>query len=142
MDVPKLTIETTDGPLDLSKAKKLILYFYPKDDTPGCTTQACGLRDVHERIKEAGWSVLGVSPDSLASHERFIEKHDLTFPLGADEDHRVAEAFGVWVEKSMYGRRFMGVERTTFAISDGKILERWEKVKPADHADQILAWIR
>ncbi len=121
------------------KGSAVVLYFYPKDDTPGCTAQACGLRDGWEKL--AGKArVFGISPDSAARHTRFIEKYSLPFPLIADEDHRIAEAYGVWVEKSLYGRKYFGVERTTFIIApDGKIREVLPKVKPAEHLDRLLA---
>ncbi len=119
--------------------KKLVLYFYPKDDTPGCTAEACDLRDNYHRFIEQGYAVLGVSPDSEKKHVKFIEKYELPFDLLADEDHSVAEAFGVWVEKSMYGRKYMGIARTTFIIDEqGKIAEVIDKVKTKEHTAQIL----
>lgn len=125
------------------KGKIVVLYFYPKDNTSGCTTQACGFRDAHTRLKRAGIVVLGVSPDSIASHEKFIDKFDLPFILLADEDHKVCEAYGVWQQKSMYGRKYMGVMRTTFIIDQaGKIAHVFEKVKPAGHEEEVLAWIK
>jgi len=117
----------------------VVLYFYPKDDTPGCTTQACGLRDNWERVKATGAVVLGVSPDAPASHVAFRKKFDLPFPLLADVDHAVAEAYGAWGEKSMYGKRYFGILRTTFIIDgDGVIRHLFEQVKPKGHADQVL----
>ena len=130
------------GTLRLSslRGRKVVLYFYPKDDTPGCTAQACELRDALGRFEGVDAVVLGVSPDSLASHRRFRDKHRLTFPLLADEDHAVAEAYGVWVEKTMYGRKYMGVERSTFLIGeDGRVLQAWRKVKPEGHAELVAA---
>ncbi len=125
--------------LDTLKGSTVVLYFYPKDDTPGCTTQACGLRDGWDRIA-AKARVFGVSPDSAASHAKFIQKHQLPFPLLVDEEHRIADAYGVWVEKSMYGKKYFGVERTTFVIDgEGKIKAVLPKVKPAGHLDQVLA---
>ena len=120
--------------------KTVVLYFYPKDDTPGCTTQACGLRDNWKAITATGALVYGVSPDGVARHEKFRAKYDLPFPLLADEDHAVAEAYGAWGEKSMYGRKYMGILRTTFII-DGKGVVRHvlEKVKPKGHAAQVQA---
>ena len=116
----------------------VILYFYPKDDTSGCTAQACELRDELPRFEAGDAVVLGVSPDSVASHARFRKKHGLNFPLLADEDHRVAEAYGVWKEKSMYGRKYMGIERSTFLIDeDGVVVEAWRKVKPTGHAQLV-----
>ena len=140
---PDFTL-TTDGgeALRLSslRGRKVVLYFYPKDDTPGCTTQACGLRDALPRFEHVDAMVLGVSPDPVASHRRFRDKHGLNFPLLSDEDHAVAQAYGVWVEKSMYGRRYMGIERSTFVIGeDGRVLEAWRKVKPEGHAELVAA---
>jgi peroxiredoxin Q/BCP len=117
--------------------KPVVLYFYPKDDTPGCTKQACALRDSWAAIKKKA-QVFGISPDSLKSHDKFITKHELPFPLIADEDHAIAEAYGVWVEKSMYGRQYMGIERSSFVIgAEGKIAAILEKVKPDEHLSQL-----
>lgn len=117
----------------------MVLYFYPKDDTPGCTKQACGLRDGWNRIAKKA-RVFGVSVDSIKSHEKFIKKHHLPFPILSDEDHALVEAYGVWVEKSLYGRKYMGTERTTFVIGpDGRIKAVLPKVKPDEHLDQVLA---
>lgn len=119
--------------------RPVVLYFYPKDDTPGCTKQACGLRD--------GWSsiaakalVFGISTDSAKKHGKFIQKYELPFPLIADEDHTLVNAYGVWVEKTLYGRKYMGTERSTFVIGkDGRIAAILEKVKPEEHLEQVLA---
>ena len=130
------------GTLSLSdlRGRKIVLYFYPKDDTSGCTTQACGLRDVYPRIEAKDAVVLGVSPDGVKSHDRFAARFELPFPLLADEDHAVAEAYGVWKERSMYGKTFMGIERSTFLIDEnGKIERVWRGVKPAQHAADMLA---
>jgi peroxiredoxin Q/BCP len=117
----------------------VVLYFYPKDDTPGCTTQACALRDGWDSIS-AKAKVFGVSIDSIKSHEKFIKKHSLPFPILSDEDHRIADAYGVWVEKSMYGKTYFGTERTTAIINpDGTIKSILAKVKPAEHLAQVLA---
>ena len=118
--------------------KTLVLYFYPKDDTPGCTTQACGLRDAWPSF--IGKAMLfGVSIDPVESHGKFIEKYQLPFPLLADTDRKIVEAYGVWVEKSMYGRKYMGVERATFLIDrEGLIAQVWRKVKVPGHADAVL----
>jgi peroxiredoxin Q/BCP len=122
------------------RGKPVVLYFYPKDDTPGCTTQACGIRDAYGEFEAAGAVVLGVSPDSEASHVEFREKFGLPFTLLADTDHRVAEAYGVWVEKKNYGKTYMGVERSTFVIdADGIVKRVLRKVKPETHADDVLA---
>lgn len=119
--------------------KKVILYFYPKDNTPGCTAQACNLRDNYEVLLHKGYIVLGVSVDDEKSHQKFIKKFDLPFPLLADTDHAIVESYGVWVEKSMYGRTFMGVARTTFVINEtGVIEEIIGKVDTKNHTDQIL----
>jgi peroxiredoxin Q/BCP len=119
--------------------RPVVLYFYPKDDTPGCTTQACGIRDGWEAIKERA-VVFGVSTDSASSHLKFIKKYGLPFALLADESKEIVSAYGVWVEKSMYGKKYMGTERTTFVIgANGTLLEVLRKVKPAEHLDQVLA---
>ena len=124
------------------KGKKVILYFYPKDDTPGCTTQACNLRDNYEAFQSKGYQVLGVSVDNEKSHVKFIKKFNLPFPLLADTEHDIVEAYGVWVEKSMYGRTYMGTARTTFVINeDGVIQEIFQKIDTANHTDQILSKI-
>ncbi|WP_113924839.1 thioredoxin-dependent thiol peroxidase [Cognataquiflexum aquatile] len=121
------------------KGRKVILYFYPKDATPGCTAQACNLRDNYEALQKAGFIVLGVSSDSEKSHLKFIGKQNLPFPLIADEDLKVHEAYGTWVEKSMYGRKYMGTARTTFVIDENGILtEIIEKVDTKNHTNQIL----
>ena len=119
--------------------KTLVIYFYPKDDTPGCTTQACALRDRYRDVIDAGATVFGVSVDSPQSHTAFIGKHELPFPLLSDESHRMVEAYGVWVEKSMYGKTFMGTERSTFVIGpDGRIKSIFRKVKPVEHVETVL----
>ena len=122
--------------------KTVVLYFYPKDNTPGCTVEACELRDAHKQITGKHAVVLGVSPDSAKSHTNFATKFSLPFELVPDEDHRIALAYGVWKEKSMYGRKYMGIERTTFIIDPtGKIRKIFSKVKPAGHAAEVLAAI-
>jgi len=142
---PAFTLRDQDGnPVKLSgfRGRKIVLYFYPKDDTSGCTTQACSLRDHIEEFDARGAVVLGVSPDSPASHTKFREKYDLNFTLLADEDHAVAEKYGVWQEKSMYGRKYWGVARTTYVIDgEGRVEQVLEKVKPAKHTDQVLGLI-
>ena len=121
------------------KGETVVLYFYPKDDTPGCTKQACALRDGWEEISTKA-KVFGVSIDPIKSHEKFIKKHSLPFPILSDEDHRIVEAYGVWVEKSMYGKTYFGTERTTFVIGpDGKIKAVLPKVKPDEHLAKLLA---
>jgi peroxiredoxin Q/BCP len=125
------------------KGKQVVLYFYPKADTPGCTTQACGVRDHRADYEKAGAVVLGVSPDPVKKIAKFDEKYGLRFPLLADEDHAVAEAYGVWVEKSMYGRTYMGNERSTFVIGpDGNVKAVLRKVKPAEHDELVLGALK
>jgi peroxiredoxin Q/BCP len=122
------------------RGKPVVLYFYPKDDTPGCTTQACGIRDAYGEFERAGAVVLGVSPDDEASHVKFRSKHDLPFTLLADTDHKVAELYGVWGEKKYMGRTYEGVFRSTFVIAaDGTVKSIMHDVKPATHADDVLA---
>jgi len=129
----------SDVTLSDFKGKTVVLYFYPKADTPGCTTQACGVRDHRADYERAGAVVLGVSPDPVKKIAKFDEKYGLRFPLLADEDHAVAEAYGVWVEKSMYGRTYMGNERSTFVIGpDGTVKAVLRKVKPAEHDKLVL----
>jgi len=127
-----------DVALSSFRGRKVVLYFYPKDDTSGCTAQACDLRDALPRFEGVDAVILGVSPDSVESHARFRKKFDLNFALLADETHAVAEAYGVWKEKSMYGRTYMGIERSTFLIDEvGVVTEAWRKVKPDGHADRV-----
>lgn len=122
------------------RGRPVVLYFYPKDDTSGCTTEACEFRDSWRAVQAAGAVVLGVSPDGVASHQKFKKKYELPFPLLADEDHSLAEAYGAWGEKSMYGRKYFGVLRTTYLIdAAGKIARVFEKVKPKGHAAEVLA---
>ena len=122
------------------KGKKVILYFYPKDNTPGCTAQACNLRDNYELLLKQGYQVIGISSDSEKSHKKFIEKHSLPFPLIADTEKEVHNLYGTWGEKNMYGRKYMGTFRTTFVIDEeGKIAEIIKKVKTKEHTNQILA---
>lgn len=121
------------------RGKKVVLYFYPKDNTPGCTAQACDLRDNYEALQKAGYEVIGISSDSGKSHQKFIQKFDLPFTLLADEDKSVHEKFGTWVEKSMYGKTYMGTARTTFIIDEkGMIAEIIDKVKTKEHTNQII----
>jgi peroxiredoxin Q/BCP len=121
------------------RGQPVVLYFYPKDDTPGCTTEACNFRDDYAAYEKAGVVILGVSPDSVKSHVKFKEKYGLTFPLLADADHKVCELYGVWALKKSRGREYMGVLRTTFLIdADGQIVRVFEKVKPAEHSAEVL----
>ena len=134
---------STDGGGHVSsaslKGKPYVIYFYPKDDTPGCTTQAIGFSCAYDQFKEAGVEIIGVSKDSAASHDRFKKKHDLHFPLGSDAEGGVVEAFGAWVEKSMYGKKYMGIDRSTFLVgADGKVARVWRKVSVAGHVEEVL----
>jgi len=140
---PEFTLEDDAGEtVSLSdfRGRPVVLYFYPKDDTPGCTAQACGIRDAYGEFEQAGAVVLGVSPDRVSKHVKFKEKYDLPFTLLADPEHEVAERYGVWGEKKYMGRSYMGVSRTTFVIApDGTVAEVMENVKPDSHADDVLA---
>ena len=140
---PDFTLPTDTGEsltLSALRGRTVVLYFYPKDDTSGCTAEACEFRDAMPRFDDLDAVVLGISPDPVASHQKFKQKYELPFALLADTDHAVAERYGVWKEKSMYGRKYMGVERTTFVIaSDGRIAHVFEKVKPAGHAAEVAA---
>lgn len=140
-DAPDFELPAHDGTsLSLGdfRGRKVVLYFYPKDDTPGCTKEACQFQERAPRFEELDSVVLGVSPDSVESHRSFREKYDLQFPLLADEDHEVAEAYGVWKEKKMFGNTFWGVERTTFLIDEeGRIERVWKRVKADGHAAEV-----
>jgi peroxiredoxin Q/BCP len=140
--VPDFTARDQNGePITLSqfRGKKVVVYFYPKDNTPGCTAQACDLRDNIDRLSAAGYQIIGVSQDKEASHQKFIAKYDLPFPLIADTDHQVHEIFGTWQLKKLYGKEYMGTVRTTFIIDEeGKLEEVISKVKTKEHANQIL----
>ncbi len=141
-EAPDFELPDQDGrvvKLSDFRGQPVVVYFYPKAATPGCTTQACGVRDHHADYAKAGAVVLGISPDPVAKVKKFHEKEGLNFALLADEGHRVADSYGVWVEKSMYGRTYMGNERTTFVIdSDGRVAQVLRKVKPATHDDLVL----
>lgn len=141
-EVPDLLgLDQDDKEVRLSdyKGRKIALYFYPKDNTGGCTAEACSLRDGYEDLREAGYEIIGVSKDSAKSHKGFIEKHNLPFRLIADTENKLQELFGVWAEKSMYGRKYMGTLRQTFLIDEnGRVEKIIEKVKTKDHAAQIL----
>jgi peroxiredoxin Q/BCP len=143
---PDFSVATDDGStlsLAALRGRPVVLYFYPKDDTSGCTTEACELRDAFPRFTAANAVILGVSPDSVASHQKFKKKFALPFTLLADTDHAIAESYGVWKEKSMYGRKYWGVERTTFLIdAAGRVARVFPKVKPAGHAADVADAIR
>lgn len=125
------------------KGKNIVLYFYPKDMTPGCTTQACDFRDQHENFKNVDAVILGVSPDPAERHQKFIDKHELPFHLLADEDHQIAEEFGVWKLKKNFGKEYYGIERSTFIIDkEGKLQKEYRKVRVKGHVDEALAYIR
>ena len=125
--------------LSALRGKPVVLYFYPKDDTPGCTTEACEFRDAYDRFRDQGVEILGVSPDTEASHRKFKSKYELPFTLLADPEHEAAEAYGVWKEKRNYGKTYMGVERSTFIIdADGKVAKAMRGIRPAGHAAQVL----
>ncbi|HUO06805.1 MAG TPA: thioredoxin-dependent thiol peroxidase [Phycisphaerae bacterium] len=143
---PAFSLDSTEGKaISLSdyKGRKIVLYFYPKDNTSGCTAEACNFRDSFSDFKKAGAVILGISPDALKSHDKFKAKFDLPFPLLADPDHAVAEKYGVWKEKSMYGKKYMGIERSTFVIdSAGKIAKIFAKVKVPKHHEEVLEAIK
>ncbi len=125
-----VALSELDGPV--------VLYFYPKDDTPGCTTQACGIRDEWSTLKQTDATVFGISPDDLASHRKFSDKYDLPFTILSDPEGKVADAYGVWKQKKMFGNTFMGVERSTFIVEGGTIAKAWRKVKAKEHTDWLL----
>jgi len=139
---PDLELESDTGDrvkLADFRGKTVVLYFYPKDDTPGCTTEACEFRDTYDRFREQGVEVIGVSPDPVKSHQKFKSKHELPFPLLADPEHKLAEAYGVWGEKKYMGRKYMGINRSTFVIDpEGNVAKAMVGIKPAGHAAQIL----
>lgn len=140
---PDFTLRADTGEdvtLSSLKGSPVVLYFYPRDDTPGCTTQACSFRDAYAEFEERGVTILGVSPDTEADHVKFKEKYGLPFTLLADPEHEVAERYGVWVEKTMYGKTSMGIKRSTFVIdADGNVAKAMPNVKPEGHADRVLA---
>lgn len=143
MPAPDFRLAASGG-RDVSLAgmqgRPFLLYFYPKADTPGCTKEACAFQESLPDFSAAGLDVIGVSPDKIKPIERFAAKYNLTFPLASDEDHAVAEKFGSWVEKSMYGKKYMGIDRSTFLIGrDGKVVKAWRKVSVAGHAEQVMA---
>lgn len=139
---PEFLLEDQSGKTTQLKdfsGKPLVLYFYPKDDTPGCTTEACNFRDDYSAFVDKGVQIVGISPDSIKSHQKFQTKYDLPFPLLSDPDHKVAELYGAWGLKKMYGREYEGILRTTFLIDkNGKVAKVFEGVKPADHSQEVL----
>ena len=144
--LPAFKLPTDDGgtvgPADLA-GRPAVIYFYPKDDTPGCTAEAMDFTRLAPEFRAAGVAVIGISPDSVKKHQKFREKYELHVRLAADEDHAVADKFGVWIEKSMYGRKYMGVDRSTFLIdAKGRVAEAWRKVKVPGHAEEVLAAAR
>ena len=144
---PKFKLDSSTGKAialaDYKGKEAVVLYFYPKADTPGCTKESCGFRDAMADFDKSKIAVLGISPDPVKAVDKFSKKFELNFPLLADEDHAVAEEYGVWGEKSMYGKKYMGVARTTFVIGkDGKIAHVFEKVKPEGHDQEVLAWVK
>ncbi len=143
---PEFTLKANDGKevgLSDYKGKNVVLYFYPKDMTPGCTTEACDFRDHHENFEELDAVILGVSPDPVERHEKFIDKHGLPFLLLADEDHKVAEDYGVWQLKKNFGKEYMGIERSTFVIDkEGNLVKEWRKVRVKGHVEEALAFLK
>ena len=143
--LPPFDLETDTGDRLSSKSLKgqtFILYFYPKDDTTGCTKEACEFRDTFPRFKKSQAIVLGISPDSAKKHTKFKAKYDLPFALLVDDDHKLAESYGLWIEKIFYGRKYMGIARTTIIVgADGKIRHVFEKVNPEGHADEVMAFL-
>ncbi|KOO47931.1 thioredoxin-dependent thiol peroxidase [Viridibacillus arvi] len=144
---PNFTLKNEQGELvslaDYIGKKSVVLYFYSKDMTPGCTTEACDFRDSHSDFSDLNTVILGVSPDDEKRHEKFIEKHGLPFSLLVDENHAVAETYGVWKLKKMYGREYMGIERTTFIIDEnGVVIKEWRKVRVKGHIEEVLTYIR
>jgi len=139
---PEFSMPATGGrtvSLDGYKGKPFILYFYPKADTPGCTKEACAFQETLPDFAAAGLDVIGVSPDKIKPIEKFAAKYNLTFPLASDEDHAVAERYGTWVEKAMYGKKYMGMERSTFLVGkDGKVVKTWRKVSVPGHAEAVM----
>lgn len=143
---PEFKLTATDGrqvSLDDFKGKYVVLYFYPKDMTPGCTTEACDFRDQHEQFEELDAVIVGVSPDPAETHAKFIDKHGLPFMLLADVDHEVAELYGVWKLKKNFGKEYMGIERSTFLINqDGVLMKEWRKVKVKGHVEEALQYLK
>jgi peroxiredoxin Q/BCP len=145
-DAPDFNLQADDGSAvsrESQLGKRYILYFYPKDDTPGCTKEACGFRDAKPNFSKAKAVVLGVSKDSVARHDKFRDKYDLNFPLLSDEDGKICEKYGTWIEKSLYGRKYMGIDRATFLIDGtGVVRNVWRKVKVPGHVEEVIAALK
>ncbi|MBT4124367.1 MAG: thioredoxin-dependent thiol peroxidase [Candidatus Pacebacteria bacterium] len=142
LDINVLNEKGEKTSLQQMLGKYIVLYFYPRDNTPGCTTEACSFRDANTQLQELGVQVIGVSKDSIASHDKFTQKHSLNFPLWSDPDHALLEAFGAWKEKKNFGKIYMGIVRSTFIIDpQGKIIKTWEKVKTKTHTDEVLEFL-
>ncbi|MGG1679652.1 thioredoxin-dependent thiol peroxidase [Neobacillus sp. NRS-1170] len=143
---PDFTLEANNGEtitLSQLKGKNVVLYFYPKDMTPGCTTEACDFRDQHQEFNDVNAVILGISPDPVGRHQKFVEKYGLPFLLLADTDHMVAEAYDVWKLKKNFGKEYMGIERSTFIINkDGNVVKEWRKVQVKGHVEEALSYIR
>lgn len=146
MLAPDFELLASDGKkirLSDYRGKNIVLYFYPKDMTPGCTTEACDFRDQHQHFEELDAVILGISPDPIQKHEKFIEKHGLPFLLLADEDHSVAESYDVWKLKKNFGKEYLGIERSTFVINkEGKVMKEWRKVKVKGHVEEALQFVK
>lgn len=144
--VPDFRLPASNGEevaLSDFKGKKVVIYFYPKDMTPGCTTEACDFRDMNDEFKNDNTVVIGISPDDLQSHDKFITKHELPFLLLSDENHEVAEMFGVWKLKKNFGKEYMGIERSTFVVDEeGKLAKAWRKVKVKEHVAEVLEFVK
>lgn len=142
---PDFTLATDDGQMSLAalKGRPVVVYFYPKDDTSGCTKEAIGFSCLADEFEKAGATVIGISPDTVEKHGKFRQKHKLTVALGSDPDHQVAESYGAWGEKSLYGKKYFGIVRSTFLVApDGTIAKAWPKVKVEGHAEEVLAAIK
>lgn len=143
---PEINLPTDNGGyfrLSDMKGEKVLVYFYPKDDTPGCTAESCSFSENIKSFEKLGVAIVGISKDSVKKHDKFKEKYDLQFPLASDEEGDVCERYGVWAEKSMYGKKYMGIERSTFLIDEeGKIARAWRKVKVEGHTDEVMAALK
>ncbi len=143
LDIPVIDNQGKKTSLNEHLGQYLVIYFYPKDDTPGCTTEACSFRDANVELQKLGVKVIGISKDSLSSHQKFAEKHRLNFPLWSDPDHQLLEAFGAWGQKNRFGKLYMGIIRSTFVLDpQGKILKTWENVRVNNHTQEILEFLK